>query len=82
MKFDPVTVSVNAAPPVAAVEGESEMIDGAGLFTVKELAAESVPPGSCTCTGTSPPEAISVAGTAAVIWVELTKVLVSADPFQ
>ena len=84
VKFDPPTVSVNAAPPVDALEGESEAIAGAGLFTVNELAAERPPPGAgtATCTGAMAASATFAAGTDAVICVELTTVLVSAVPFQ
>jgi hypothetical protein len=34
-KFVPFTVSVKAAPPAVAVVGESDVIAGRGLFTLK-----------------------------------------------
>ena len=41
---EPLTVSVKAAPPAVALDGESEVIDGAGLFTVKAFGNVAVPP--------------------------------------
>jgi hypothetical protein len=80
----PVTVSVNAAPPAVALEGESDVIVGAGLFTVKFDAVEVPPPGAglVTVTGNVPAVAMAVAGIAAVTCVELTNVVVAAVPLK
>src|SRR5439155_320716 len=66
-KLLPFTVSVNAAPPTLALEGESDVSDGAGVVTV---------------TFTMAAAARSVAGIAAVSWVALTNVVVRAAPFH
>lgn len=68
-KFVPLTVSVNAAPPAVALVGESEVIVGTGLFTVKLVAAEVPPPGAglVTVTGKVPAVAMSAAVMEAVI---------------
>jgi 3,4-dihydroxy-2-butanone 4-phosphate synthase len=83
-KFVPFTVSVNAAPPAARVLGFSEVIVGAGLFTVKLVAVEIPPPGAgfVTVTGNVPAAAISAAVIAAVICVPLTNVVVRAFPLN
>jgi hypothetical protein len=80
-KFVPVTVSVKAAPPAVAVEGESVVTVGVPTLTVKD-AADEVPPESVTVMLAVPALAMSLAGTAAVSCVGLTYVVVSAVPFQ
>ena len=42
---EPLTVSVKAAPPAVAFDGESEVIDGAGLLMVKVDPLDAPPPG-------------------------------------
>jgi uncharacterized membrane protein YedE/YeeE len=83
-KFVPLTVNVNAAPPAVALVGESVVIVGAGLFTVKLTAAEVPPPGAAftTVTGNVPAVAISAAVIAAVTCVALTNVVVAAVPLN
>lgn len=44
-KLLPFTVSVNAAPPAVAVDGDNDVIDGAGLFIAKVSAPDVPPPG-------------------------------------
>src|SRR6185436_20616867 len=83
-KPEPVIVSVMPAPPALALFWDSEAISGAGLLTLKVCAAELPPPGAGLVTVTvAPPVAPrSLAGTLAVRLVLLTKVVVSAAPFQ
>jgi hypothetical protein len=83
-KFPPLTVKVNAAPPAVALDGDREVIEGAGLLMAKVTAPEVPPPGVGfeTVTLVVPVLDISVAGTCAVICVALTNVVVSAVPFQ
>src|SRR5438309_1013735 len=80
----PFRVRVKAAPPTLALEGESDVSVGAGLFTVNVCAADVPPPGAgvMTVTGTVAAVATSAAAIAAVSWVALTKVVVRAAPFQ
>ena len=88
MKFVPVTVRVNAAPPAVAEVGEIIVSVGEGLFVaalmVNVCALEVPPPGVGfkTVTEAVPAEAMSVAGTIAVSCVALPKVVVNAAPFQ
>jgi len=79
----PLTVSVNAAEPATALEGEIELIVGTALSIVKETAFD-VPPaaGLVTVTLTVPAVAISAAVIAAVNFVALTKVVVLAAPLN
>ena len=42
---EPLTVSVKVAPPAVALDGESEVIDGAGLLMVKVDPLDAPPPG-------------------------------------
>src|SRR6267143_5645078 len=83
-KLLPFTVSVNAAPPTLALEGESDVSDGAGVVIVNAWAPDVPPstPGIVTVTWALPAAAISEAGIAAVTWVGLTRVVVRAVPFQ
>jgi mRNA-degrading endonuclease toxin of MazEF toxin-antitoxin module len=83
-KFVPVTVSVKAAPPAVALEGESEVAVGTGLLMVKVSAFDVPPPGEAfsTVTEAVPAVAMSLAEIAAVNCVPLTKVVVRALPFH
>src|SRR6266404_29508 len=83
-KLLPFTVSVNAAPPTLALEGESDVSDGAGVVIVNVWAPDVPPstPGIVTVTWALPAAAISEAGIAAVTCVGLTRVVVRAAPFQ
>ena len=66
-KLVPVTVSVNAAPPATAEEGDSEEIVGAGAAPmVNEKGADGTGPGFTTVIFTEPGAATRFAGTAAV----------------
>ena len=82
-KPTPLTVSVNAAEPATALEGESKLIVGAALSIVKEIAFD-VPPGAgfVTVTVAVPAVAISAAVIAAVNFVVLTNVVVLAAPLN
>ena len=82
-KLLPFTVSVKAAPPAAALLGESVVNVGVEApVIVKVRALETAPPGFCTVTEALPAAAISAAVIAAVSWVALTKVVVRFAPFQ
>src|SRR5205823_3111959 len=83
-KLLPFRVRVKAAPPTVALEGESDVSIGAGLFTVNVCAAEVPPPGAgvMTVTEAVAVAAMSAAGIAAVSCVALTKVVVRAAPFH
>jgi hypothetical protein len=67
-KLKPFAVSVNAAPPAVAVEGEMEVSEGMGLLMVKVWELEVPPPGVgfTTVTFTLPVVAMSLAGMEAV----------------
>ena len=82
-KPTPLTVSVNAAEPATALEGESDPIVGTALSIVKETAFD-IPPGAgfVTVTVAVPAVAISAAVIAAVNCVALTKVVVLAAPLN
>ena len=64
LKFVPVTVSVSAALPAATVLVERSLAPGTGLFTVKVVTREGLPPGLATITKGVPATAIALAGTA------------------
>lgn len=83
-KLVPLTVNVNAAPPVIALVGESDVIAGTGLFTVNVEIPEVPPPGArfVTVTLSVPAAAMSAAAIEAVICVALTKVVVLAAPLK
>ena len=80
----PFTVSVNPAPPSVVFVGETELIVGGGLFTVKFAGVDGPPPGAglITVTGSVPPAAISVARIEAFTWVALTNAVVRALPLK
>ena len=82
-KPTPLTVSVNAAEPATALEGESELIVGTALSIVKETAFD-IPPGAgfVTVTLTVPAVAISAAVIAAVNCVALANVVVLEAPLN
>jgi hypothetical protein len=79
----PLTVSVNAAEPATALEGEIELSVGTALSIVKETAFD-VPLGAgfVTVTVAVPAVAISAAVIAAVNCVALTKVVVLGAPLN
>src|SRR3989454_551024 len=83
-KLLPLTVKVNAASPVVALVGDTDVSVGAGLLTENVCAADVPPPGVgvSTVTGRLAAVAMSAAAIAAVNWVALTKVVVRAAPFQ
>ena len=81
VKLVPLTVSVNAAVPATAEFGE-RLVRVTGGLMVKITAGGEVCPESTTVTDAVPADAISAAGTAAVSWPALTKVVVRALPFQ
>ena len=67
MKFVPVDVRVNPAPPAVTLLGEIELSVGAGLLIVNVCALEIPPPGVGvkTVTGAVPGVAMSLAEIAA-----------------
>jgi hypothetical protein len=83
-KLLPVTVSVKAGPPAAALLGERELNVGAGAacVIVKFRALDAAPPGFTTVTEAVPALVRSVAGIAAVSRVAPTKVVLRFVPFQ
>jgi hypothetical protein len=83
-KLDPVTVSVNAAPPAPAELGFSDVAVGDGLLIVNASGLEVPPPGAgvVTVTMALPAVAISAAVMAACKLVLETKVVVRAFPFH
>ena len=83
MKLLPVSVTVTAGEPAVAEEGESETSVAGSGYSVMEMLCELPPPGEGFETERLrvPAEARRVAGTTAVICVELTRVVVNAaDP--
>ena len=79
----PLSVSVNAAEPATAVEGDNELTVGTGLLIVNDAALD-VPPrdGLVTVTLAVPAVAISAAVIAAVSCVALANVVVLAAPLN
>ena len=79
----PLTVSVNAAEPATALEGEIELSVGTGLLIVNDNAFD-VPLGAgfVTVTPAIPAVAISAAVIAAVSCVAFTSVVVLATPLN
>ena len=83
MKPTPLTVSVNAAEPAAALEGKIELMVGTALLIVNETAFDVPPdPGFVMVTGAVPAVAISAAVIAAVSCVAFTNVVVLAAPLN
>lgn len=81
LKFEPFTVRVKFGPPGAADIGLNEESTGMGTAeTVNGCPFEVTLPGLITVTVIVPTAATSPAGTVAVSWVELTKVVASSDP--
>jgi hypothetical protein len=64
-KLLPFTVKVNAAAPAVALDGESDVMAGTGLFIAKVIAPDVPPPGVGLeiVTLAVPVLAISLAGT-------------------
>src|SRR5580658_1964427 len=83
-KLVPLTVSVNAGPPTVVLAGASEVTVGTGLLIEKAAVPEVPPPGAgfVTVILAEPVLTMSLAGTCAVTWVALTKLVASAVPFQ
>jgi len=83
-KFVPFTVSVKAAPPIAALAGERVVIVGIGLFTANGEFPDVPPPGAglVTVTLNVPAVAMSPAVMDAVICVAFTNVVVLAAPLK
>ena len=77
MKFVPVSVSVNAAPPAVADAGASKVRVGRGVVMVSVSPFDVPPPGAAftTVTVVEPELAMSVLGIDAVKDVALTKVV-------
>ena len=85
MKFVPVAVRVNPAPPAATLVGEIKLSVGAGLLLIVNVCALEAPPpgvGLKTVTGAVPAVAMSFARICAWSWVLLRKVVVRIAPFQ
>ena len=78
----PFTVNVNAGPPAVTLDGEMLLITGAAGVMVNVTALEAGPDGLAKVICADPGCAVSVAGTPAVTCVPLTKVVVSAVPFN
>lgn len=81
-KFVPFTVSVKAASVTDLLAGEMLVVVGATLFAVNTCALEVPPPGAgfITVMLNVPAVVRSLAGMEAVTCVELTKVVVRAEP--
>lgn len=78
-KFAPLMVRVNAALPAVAVAGERLVIvGGRAAGEMVNVAPVEVLPETVTVTFAEPAFAIRLAGTAAVSWLALTNVVVSA----
>ena len=85
MKFVPVAIRVNPAPPAATLLGEIELSVGTGLLWIVNVCALEAPPagvGLKTVTGAVPAVAMSFARICAWSWVLLRKVVVRIAPFQ
>ena len=70
--------------PAQLLAGERVVVVGTGLLTVRVCAFDVPPPGAgfVTVVGNVPAEAISAALIEAVTWVELTNVVVRAEPLK
>ena len=82
MKFEPLTVSVNAGLLTVVELGEIVVKTGTGLPTVNVIPEEIAPPGLETVTVAMLTVVRSLAGIRAVSFVLLTKVVVLDDPFH
>lgn len=82
LKFVPVTLSVNAAPPATEVAGLIEAIVGAAAETEKFTAGDVALPELATVTANVPAFAKLVVGTCACNAEPLTIVVVSALPLN
>src|SRR5512132_414142 len=83
-KFCPVTVSVIAGLPTAALVGAIDASDGGGYWTTKVRASDVPPPGpgETTVTLAGPADARSADEMSAVSWVVLTKLVGRSTPFH
>jgi hypothetical protein len=79
-KPEPFTVTVNAGAPATTEFGLSEVI--AGAAATANGSPSVVMPAETTVTVAAPAVAIKLAGTVAVSWLALTKVVVRAVAFQ
>ena len=84
VKFVPVAVSVKAVPPAVAVFGDIDVSDGLSITVFTRNAREDEVPAPVVVTAilSVPAVAIFAAGTIAVKELPLTKVVLSAVPFQ
>ena len=84
LKFVPVTVKVNCAPPASVEVGLIAVVVGTGFFTVKVCAPEVPPPGPgfTTVMESVPPTAISEAGTVTEMVVLEMNVVVNGTPLK
>ena len=82
IKFEPIAVSVKAAPPAVALAGEIDVSTGTGFPTVKAIASDAPPPGPgfTTFTSNDPIAERSVAGICAVRVVAFAYVVVNEAP--
>lgn len=79
---EPFTVSVNAGPPATAEAGERLVNTGLAVIAKGSAAGTDSFAVVVTSMVAVPADAIRFAGTAAVSWVEETKVVASELPFQ
>ncbi len=84
IKLLPLTTIKNPGSPTFFMVGEILVVMGAGFPTVNVIEVDVPPPGAGLKTVTSnfPKERRSLAGIAAVSWVELTNVVVLSEPFH
>jgi len=83
LKFEPFTVSVKVAPPAVVEVGLRLVIEGAdGALMGNVAAVDGLPPEFSTVMLAFPMLTIRLPDTAAVTCVELTNVVLSAEPFQ
>jgi len=84
LKFVPVTVRVNCAPPAVVEVGEILVVVGTGFLTVKVCAPDVPPPGAgfTTVMESVPPTVMSPAGMVTLIVVLEINVVVSATPLK
>jgi branched-subunit amino acid transport protein len=84
LKFVPVTVSVKLFPPAVVGFGETEVVVGTGLLTVRVCVPEVPPPGAgfTTVIESVPPTVMFPAGTVILIVVLEMKVVVNGTPLK